>query len=102
MMKLLTTTEVCDLLGISKTTLYRWNNLQQEDDVESVSRAGKLLHRHRLDSNFFSNKSANTLLAKNREEPAPNNFPRPFKIGRSYKWRDDEVIEWLESARVRG
>lgn len=102
-MKLLTTAEVCDLLGISKTTLYRWNNLQQEldiYDVKSILKASKQLHR--FDNNPFSNKSINPLLVKNREEPVPSNFPRPFKIGRSYKWRDDEIIEWLESTRVRG
>lgn len=30
-MKLITSTEVCEILGISKSTLYRWNNLQDEE-----------------------------------------------------------------------
>nr|WP_250191114.1 AlpA family phage regulatory protein [Escherichia coli] len=33
-------------------------------------------------------------------EETPSDFPRPFKIGRSFKWKDAEIMAWLETRRV--
>ena len=78
--KLLTTNEVCEMLGISRSTLYRWNNLADPDVTPLISVMDKISSS--LEENY-------------------NNFPKPFKIGRVYKWREDEILEWLETTRVK-
>ncbi|TNH00110.1 helix-turn-helix domain-containing protein [Testudinibacter sp. TR-2022] len=91
-MKLITTTEVCDMLGISKTTLYRWNHLVQDfNEFSNQERLNILLSSTKLNSR----RSAS-------DESVPDNFPRPFRIGRAYKWDYDEIEEWLNSTRVKG
>ena len=27
-------------------------------------------------------------------------FPKPYKLGKFYFWRDDEILEWLATKRV--
>lgn len=104
-MKLLGTNEVCEILGISKPTLYRWNNLSDESSQSIESRLAQARFKSsNLKSQAFESTTKeilNKYLKINEvEEPLPNNFPRPFKIGRAYKWRSDEIEKWLETMRV--
>lgn len=94
-MKLLDTNEVCDLLNISRSTLYRWCNMSEDyltpshpKDIQHliVSRANALKH---LSSGVRYN-----------DDEFITDFPRPFKIGRALKWRDDEIMQWLEGKRI--
>lgn len=104
-MRLLGTNEVCEMLGISKPTLYRWNNLSDESSQSIESRlAQSRLNLRTLKSQAITSTTKEILnkgLNINEiEEPLPNKFPRPFKIGRAYKWRSDEIEKWLETMRV--
>lgn len=91
-MKLLGTNEVCELLGISKATLYRWNGLT-EDTFTTLKQFNKQNKQPKADS-FLSK-------IREMEDSVPKNFPRPFKIGRAYKWDRDEIIEWVETMRLK-
>lgn len=90
-MKLLGTNEVCEILGISKPTLYRWNNLSDES---------LLPLEKRLAQTSIKSKALYRLHEISIEDLTPKNFPRPFKIGRAYKWRSDEIENWLETMRI--
>ncbi len=96
-MKLLDTNEVCDLLGISRSTLYRWCNMSE--DYLSSDRYHKTMYK------LFppSQKSIHQFMkidGGNGDDESITDFPRPFKIGRALKWRDDEIMQWLESKRM--
>lgn len=95
-MKLMDSNEVCDLLGISKSTLFRWCGVSEnsEDILPQLPRIAQhmasISRQRRSTLNFSSAGSDET----------PNDFPRPFKIGRAYKWKDTEIMDWLETKRV--
>lgn len=95
-MRLLSTSEVCEMLGISKATLYRWNNIidNNSNDYFINILLKKTSENHSPESKFQK-------FLKKDIEILPKNFPRPFKIGRAYKWRSDEIESWLETMRVR-
>lgn len=95
-MRLLSTTEVCEMLGISKATLYRWNNI-----IDSNSNDYFINIFLKKSSEMSSQKSKIQNFLKQDIELSPKNFPRPFKIGRAYKWRSDEIESWLETTRVQ-
>lgn len=71
-LKLLSLPELCKMLNVSRSTIYRWCELCDEGY-----------------SPYTDNKDENV-----------SDFPKPFKIGRSYKWNEVEIMEWLESKRV--
>lgn len=103
-MKLLDSNEVCDLLGISKSTLYRWCGVSDDLAVlRSLDAAGAgLTTSESLDLVIERAGSAamRRLQSKISVEETPSDFPRPFKIGRSFKWKDVEIMDWLETRRV--
>lgn len=96
-MKLLDSSEVCELLGISKSTLYRWCGVSDENSL-SLGLPSELLGR----KNYMnqSRTDIRSLIRRASGDEIPTDFPRPFKIGRAYKWKDIEVMEWLETRRV--
>ncbi len=109
-MKLLDSNEVCELLGISKSTLYRWCGVSEEASGLAglgLSSAQKNLAGLGL-SNAYKNLTGTPALGlkdalRQRalgSEDTPSDFPRPFKIGRSFKWKDAEIMAWLETRRV--
>lgn len=92
-MKLLDSSEVCTLLGISKSTLYRWCGVS--DDPLERSRTLSVAHLSpKIDA------IGDMRRAMERLDETPGDFPRPFKIGRAFKWKDDEILAWLETKRV--
>ncbi|WP_139536493.1 helix-turn-helix domain-containing protein [Klebsiella spallanzanii] len=96
-MKLLDSSEVCELLGISKSTLYRWCGVSDENSLSLG------LPSHPVGRKTYMNQSRtdiNSLIRRASGDEIPTDFPRPFKIGRAYKWKDTEVMEWLETRRV--
>lgn len=96
MLKLLSSQDVCEMLGISKSTLYRWNNLYYEEDLSNASLKYLLNSGKAKYSSIFATDEDNTEISD-----IAQNFPRPFKIGRAYKWRKDEILDWLETVRVK-
>ncbi|HDL1262094.1 TPA: helix-turn-helix transcriptional regulator [Mannheimia haemolytica] len=92
-MKLLDTNEVCDLLGISRSTLYRWCNMSE--DSSSPNNFHKLLMQAHQNSMSSLEK-----FGYSNDDESITDFPRPFKIGRALKWRDDEIMQWLEGKRI--
>ena len=96
-MKLLDSAAVCDLLGISKSTLYRWCDVA--DAPSPLSLAGAAAARSVEVRSAYLRSGFADMFAQHMEE-TPKDVPRPFKIGRAYKWRDDEILNWLETRRV--
>ena len=92
-MKLLDTSEVCGLLGISRSTLYRWCNMSEEYVIFSPTQSIKNLMPSKREV-------LRPLVGMPNDDEAITDFPRPFKIGRALKWRDDEIMQWLESRRI--
>lgn len=104
-MKLITSTEVCEILGISKSTLYRWNNLQDEEYEKKTiaSILKKDIDISNINFDFFKNSKTISTLDRmsNSDDEIPKDFPRPFKIGRLLKWDEEELKIWLESKRIK-
>lgn len=98
--KLLTSNEVCEILGISKSTLYRWNNLQDDELYNNYSDIYNVL-KNKTKQNKSKEKFLLHVMSERNEDEIPKDFPRPFKIGRSYKWEQKEIKDWLESKRVK-
>mgnify|MGYP000454285170 CR=1 FL=1 len=105
-MKLITSAEVCEILGISKSTLYRWNNLQDESYEKKT--IGSILNKSTsrdINLYFLKNKNSKKTslvdLMNNSDDEIPKDFPRPFKIGRLLKWDEEEIKIWLESKRLK-
>lgn len=92
-MKLLDSSEVCDLLGISKSTLYRWCGVSEDPFVSNAS-------IDPLKSGLFQFNSQTAFHKPLERSETPTNFPKPFQIGRAYKWKDEEIMAWLETRRV--
>ncbi|GKX40934.1 hypothetical protein SOASR014_46730 [Pectobacterium carotovorum subsp. carotovorum] len=114
-MKLLDSNEVCDLLGISKSTLYRWCGVSEEPAGLGLSNAQKkfaglgLSDAQKKFAGLGLDKALtggagmglrDALHQRVLGEETPSDFPRPFKIGRSFKWKDAEIMAWLETRRV--
>jgi predicted DNA-binding transcriptional regulator AlpA len=107
LMKLLDSNEVCDLLGISKSTLYRWCGVSEEPAGLGLSDAQKKFaglglgnaHKTLTGMSGMGLRDALNQRILGGEE-TPSDFPRPFKIGRSFKWKDAEIMAWLETRRV--
>ena len=105
-MNLLDSSEVCDLLGISKSTLYRWCGVSEEP--AALSLGSGIAQTNSLASSLPKAGLGWTGSALTRAlqqkglglEETPSDFPRPFKIGRSFKWKDAEIMAWLETRRV--
>ncbi len=90
-MKLLDSSEVCTFLGISKSTLYRWCGVSEDIFDAADTRSVMLGARNQRGVSLFDR----------HKEETPKNFPKPFKIGRAYKWNDEEIFSWLEAQRVK-
>ncbi|OOF40967.1 hypothetical protein BKK49_05395 [Rodentibacter rarus] len=88
------------MLGISKSTLYRWNNLNDQDDYGNITRHISTLIQNSDLKTKFSSYPHMGIRKIVEDSDIPKNFPRPFKIGRAYKWREDEILEWLNTMRV--
>lgn len=106
-MRLMDSNEVCDLLGISKSTLYRWCGVADSSDdilgLGSITKSMPTLSKHLMAmqrSKSVSRQSSINNYINATTEETPNDFPRPFKIGRAYKWKDTEIMDWLETRRV--
>lgn len=107
-MRLLDSAEVCDLLGVSKSTLYRWCDVS-DDSPEGIglpsSYAGSSAVQKKIKelgiSGWPSARVAQEIHQKlTGFDEKPTGFPRPFKIGRSYKWDKDEIESWVKSRRA--
>lgn len=111
--RLLDSNEVCNLLGISKSTLYRWCGVSEEyaglpglDGLDGLPGLAGLPSEEFLRMFGKGKAVAKPVLAGRRlqskvgVEETPSDFPRPFKIGRSFKWKDVEIMDWLETRRV--
>lgn len=100
-MKLLDSNEVCELLGISKSTLYRWCGVSEDFSGLGLS-SGLPQASATQNSLGRENRLVRRELQQNAlgVEETPSDFPRPFKIGRSFKWKDAEIMAWLETRRV--
>lgn len=85
-MKLITTEQVCEMLDISKSTLYRWINVKPEPDYSGAVERGNTI----VGDMFLYD-----------EKQEFENFPKPFKLGRSYKWDQDEILDWIKTKRVK-
>lgn len=105
-MKLLDSNEVCELLGISKSTLYRWCGVSEEPTGLGL---GSAFARTNTLGNTLPKAAAGwsgAVVGRALQqkvlglEETPSDFPRPFKIGRSFKWKDAEIMGWLETRRV--
>jgi len=96
-MKLLDSSEVCELLGISKSTLYRWCGVSDENSLSFGVPSDLVVRSKYLNQSRTDIKS---LIRRASGDEIPTDFPRPFKIGRAYKWKDTEVMDWLETRRV--
>lgn len=99
-MKLLNTNEVCELLGISKSTLYRWNNIIDDDDSVFENYPKDSMNKPTIVTMVMTRRKTTVLCNSLNNEEQPKNFPRPFKIGQSYAWRNDEIENWLETVRI--
>jgi len=100
-MKLLDSNEVCELLGISKSTLYRWCGVSE--DFSGLGLSSGLPQANATQNSLGrENRLVRRELQQNAlgVEETPSDFPRPFKIGRSFKWKDAEIMAWLETRRV--
>jgi predicted DNA-binding transcriptional regulator AlpA len=104
--KLIDTNEVCDLLGVSKSTLYRWCGVSAEggglidlfcDSAKGGGLAG-LGDKYQAAQDLFPR---DPLRRSDVIDDVPTDFPKPFKIGRAFKWKDSEIIAWLEVRRVK-
>ncbi|MGY3859961.1 helix-turn-helix transcriptional regulator [Aeromonas intestinalis] len=97
-MKLIDGNEVATLLGISKSTLFRWCDISEaSEDANSVAAV-----LAQIQSETVTTKSPRSMhkWAMGARDETPKDFPRPFKIGRAYKWSDEEIMQWLEKKRV--
>lgn len=66
--KLIESSQVMKLLGISRSTLFRWSGL------------GEL----------------------GRDDPSfKPDMPRPFKLGRKFKWDRNELNDWVSNIQSR-
>ncbi|KTT19367.1 helix-turn-helix transcriptional regulator [Pseudomonas parafulva] len=93
-MKLIDSSEVCEMLGISKSTLHRWCGIKEANEpsplgVSSGHATGRTIAALR----------GNALSPFAEMLNEPQGFPRPFKIGRAFKWNVEEIKEWLEGQR---
>lgn len=97
-MKLIDGNEVATLLGISKSTLFRWCDISEaSEDANSV--AAVLAQIQTVPLTPKGPRAMHKWAVGARDE-TPKDFPRPFKIGRAYKWSDEEIMQWLEKKRV--
>lgn len=95
-MKLIDGNEVAALLGISKSTLFRWCDISEaSDDARTIDVVTTLMN-----AGGAARGSRAMQWAGGVREETPKDFPRPFKIGRAYKWSDEEIMQWLEKKRV--
>lgn len=96
--KLIDGNEVCEMLGISKSTLYRWSNLSDNQDISRL----EFMKRNSALSflNDLNHLNHLKIYQEGRETETPNDFPRAFKIGRIYKWSYDEIDAWIKKQRV--
>ncbi|MBY8933185.1 helix-turn-helix transcriptional regulator [Pseudomonas fluorescens] len=93
-MKLIDSSEVCEMLGISKSTLYRWCGIKEANEplALGVSRGLSI-------GRTVTAMRGNALDPFGEMLNEPQGFPRPFKIGRAFKWNVAEIKEWLEGQR---
>lgn len=89
-MKLLDSNQVCRLLGISRSTLYRWCNLSKDDIYFPDRRMRSFEERIKM-----ANEIDRDLDSENITD-----FPTPYKIGRALKWSDIEIDKWLRSKKM--
>ncbi|MUK94675.1 helix-turn-helix domain-containing protein [Aliivibrio fischeri] len=85
-MALIDTAQVCDLLGISKSTLYRWCDVSDYDEKRVA---------------FAVRNSEGMRFGVSDIPEQVTDFPKPFRIGRALKWEENEIRDWLETRRVR-
>lgn len=93
-LKLIDGNEVCDLLGISRSTLYRWCDVS---DSQEITRSELKNKRH----NSSSTRISRLLAITNEISETPTDFPKPFKIGRTFKWSHSEIKNWIINQRVK-
>lgn len=99
-MKLIDTNAVTELLGISKSTLYRWCNLEEKDEtgLSSLSK-GAISSLQRSYKDIGENKLNQMLRKFEEQNDNTRYFPRPYQIGRAYKWNYYDVIDWIKEQR---
>ena len=92
-LKLIDGNEVCDLLGISRSTLYRWCDVSDSYTTTNSSP---------FKSHASGQSRISKLMAiKNEISETPKDFPKPFRIGRTYKWSHSEIKKWIMNQRVK-
>lgn len=89
-MKLVDTNDVCEMLGISKSTLYRWCDVNDLGGLRTPSPINLDLTRAH---------SLTQAIDEMNNPDVVTDFPRPYKIGRSFKWELSEIKAWLETKK---
>lgn len=97
-MKLIDSSEVCEMLGISKSTLYRWCDIKESIEMPLGMSVGLQTGRTVRAISSRSNPLEEFQAQIERLQEA-GGFPRPFRIGRAMKWDKDEIVKWLETQR---
>jgi predicted DNA-binding transcriptional regulator AlpA len=82
--KLIDENTVCDDLGISKSTLYKWCGIHDDSIQPNLSKI--LPDRKKWFTQF--------------ETDVVTDFPKPYKIGRVFKWKLIEIEDWLQTKRT--
>ncbi|OLU22386.1 hypothetical protein BVH03_24430 [Pseudomonas sp. PA15(2017)] len=99
-MKLIDSSGVCEMLGISKSTLYRWCGIKEGNEPFALGVSRGLSTGRTVTAVASGFGSIEELKAQfDRLQDEPGGFPRPFKIGRALKWDEDEIVKWLEKQR---
>lgn len=84
-MILIDSNSVCDQLGISKSTLYKWCNIVDESILPPI------LAKHPGVKKLFTD----------FEYDLVTDFPSPYKIGSMLKWNSIDIEVWLKTKRVK-
>ena len=83
-MKLVDANTVCDNLGISKSTLYKWCGIHDNPIQPKLSKI--FPDRKKIFTQF--------------ETDIVTDFPKPYIIGRVFKWKLIEIEDWLQTKRT--
>ncbi|MCF5543409.1 MULTISPECIES: helix-turn-helix transcriptional regulator [Pseudomonas] len=103
-MKLIDSSTVTEMLGISKSTLYRWCDIKESSDdfLGSLSSASMLSKKRAGLAATIGTSSIGGNLFEKMSSLAEESmdFPRPYRVGRALKWNEEEIKSWLETRRV--
>ncbi|WP_147464824.1 helix-turn-helix transcriptional regulator [Pseudomonas syringae group genomosp. 3] len=102
-MKLIDSSTVTEMLGISKSTLYRWCDIKESsDDFLGSLGTTAMLSQRRTNLGVLGNRGLASNMLENMSSmlDETTGFPRPYRVGRALKWNEEEIKTWLETRRV--